>query len=297
VVLPPSFEMLLGAFYSYKGREMNKTCCKCRLEKTSEEFGKSTDSKDGLKYSCKLCRNKENTEYRRIHKKPPVVHAPYQPPTKKTCSICKQEKPVVDFNSRKDRPCGVTSQCKSRWREMRMRKWRTDEIYREKCKKTSKKFQINNKDYIAEWKREYNQNAKNKRARADRATYRRKTDINFKIRCSLGNSLRSQIVRQNAAKSDHTMALTGCSIEFLKKYIEDQFTKGMTWNNYGRKGWNIDHIKPCAAFDLTKPEEQRACFHYTNLRPLWESDNIKKSSHYNGKFYRIKDLTSSGNNV
>ncbi|NBQ17559.1 hypothetical protein EBU24_04530 [bacterium] len=77
-------------------------------------------------------------------------------------------------------------------------------------------------------------------------------------------------------KSKHTMELLGCSIEELKIYLEKQFVKGMCWNNYGKKGWHIDHILPCASFDLTDPEQQKICFHYTNLQPLWAKDNYKK---------------------
>jgi HNH endonuclease. len=52
----------------------------------------------------------------------------------------------------------------------------------------------------------------------------------------------------------------------------------MSWDNYGRDGWHIDHIRPCASFDLTDPEQQRQCFHYTNLQPLWAADNIRKGA-------------------
>ena len=72
----------------------------------------------------------------------------------------------------------------------------------------------------------------------------------------------------------------GCNIDFLKKYIAKKFTKGMSWDNYGLYGWHIDHIKPCSCFDLTKPEQQKLCFHYSNLQPLWAKDNISKSNKY-----------------
>ena len=55
----------------------------------------------------------------------------------------------------------------------------------------------------------------------------------------------------------------------------------MTWDNYGRSGWVIDHIRPCASFNLSKSSEQKKCFHYSNLQPLWEEDNLVKSDKYN----------------
>lgn len=59
-----------------------------------------------------------------------------------------------------------------------------------------------------------------------------------------------------------------------------QFKDGMNWGNYNYNGWHIDHIKPCALFDLSKEEEQKKCFHYTNLQPLWGIDNLKKGDRY-----------------
>lgn len=52
----------------------------------------------------------------------------------------------------------------------------------------------------------------------------------------------------------------------------------MTWANYGKSGWHIDHIKPCASFDLSDPDQQKACFHYSNLQPLWAFDNLSKGA-------------------
>ena len=52
----------------------------------------------------------------------------------------------------------------------------------------------------------------------------------------------------------------------------------MSWDNYGLHGWHVDHIKPCASFDLSKPIEQRKCFNFNNLQPLWAIDNLRKGS-------------------
>lgn len=59
-----------------------------------------------------------------------------------------------------------------------------------------------------------------------------------------------------------------------------QFEPGMTWDNLGKgEGkWQIDHIIPCSYFDLTKEENQRICFNYRNLQPLWAKDNLEKSN-------------------
>ncbi len=76
------------------------------------------------------------------------------------------------------------------------------------------------------------------------------------------------------------MRLVGCSLDFLRKHIEAQWKEGMSWDNYGRGGWSLDHIFPCSAFDLTKPEHQFQCFNWTNLQPLWEKENISKSDKF-----------------
>lgn len=113
--------------------------------------------------------------------------------------------------------------------------------------------------------------------------YRRETDINFKIRQCLGSRISNALKRN--VKSAHTIELIGCSIEYLKYYLQLQFTKGMTWKNYGNGNhgksnieWQIDHIRPCCAFDLSKKSEQLKCFNYTNLQPLWAIDNRHKIS-------------------
>ena len=83
------------------------------------------------------------------------------------------------------------------------------------------------------------------------------------------------------------MLFRSCSIEFLKKHLESQFKEGMNWKNQGRgwenKGmqeWHIDHKIPCASFNLSKKSEQRECFHYTNLQPLWAKENYKKGNNF-----------------
>ena len=79
-------------------------------------------------------------------------------------------------------------------------------------------------------------------------------------------------------KSDYILKLCGTTLAGVKKHLESLFKLGMTWGNYGWDGWHIDHIKPCAEFDLTDPAQQRICFHYTNLQPLWKDENFEKGA-------------------
>ena len=101
---------------------------------------------------------------------------------------------------------------------------------------------------------------------------RLKIDINFKVRCYLGSRIWDAL--KGRTKSKNTLKLLGCSIEQLKKHLASQFRLGMSWSNYGK--WHVDHIKSCNSFDLSREEEQRKCFHYSNLQPLWAKDNLKK---------------------
>ena len=80
----------------------------------------------------------------------------------------------------------------------------------------------------------------------------------------------------------------GVDIPVLKKHIESLWEEGMTWDNWSRTGWHIDHIIPLSSFDLSKIEEQRIAFHYTNLQPLWAKDNLSKGSLWKGKRWRVK---------
>lgn len=64
----------------------------------------------------------------------------------------------------------------------------------------------------------------------------------------------------------------------LKKHLEKQFQNGMTWKNHTKDGWHIDHIIPCSFFDLSDPEQQKECFNYKNLQPLWAEDNLSKGN-------------------
>ena len=74
------------------------------------------------------------------------------------------------------------------------------------------------------------------------------------------------------------MELIGCSIEFLIKHLSIQFTQGMSWANYGKYGWEVDHITPLSHFDLTDPVQLEKAAHFSNLQPLWQKENCSKGN-------------------
>ena len=105
-------------------------------------------------------------------------------------------------------------------------------------------------------------------------------DLGYRLLKLLRGRLTSA-VKRNGVKCAKTKELVGCTMEHLKKHLESLFTEGMNWDNQGIYGWHIDHKIPCANFDLTIPEQQKVCFHWTNLQPLWAIDNLKKGKKLN----------------
>lgn len=114
--------------------------------------------------------------------------------------------------------------------------------------------------------------AKNKRIRN---SIRYKSDLSYRLRRVIGSRVHMALKGKQIFSS---INLLGCSIFNLRKHLEFMFRPGMSWSNYGE--WHIDHIRPCANFDLTKPKQQKECFHYTNLQPLWASENLSKGAKY-----------------
>lgn len=99
----------------------------------------------------------------------------------------------------------------------------------------------------------------------------------------IGVTLRSRLSRLVKNKKSHTFEYLGCSVYELLEYLEKKFYirhdgEKMSWKNYGRHGWHIDHIQPLSMFDLQDESQLKIACHYTNLQPLWAEDNLRKSN-------------------
>jgi hypothetical protein len=187
---------------------------------------------------------------------------------KKRCTKCLEIKNFNSFSPQKAGFMGLKSQCKEcdylydkqfqSKTNFRSKRDKTDE-----AKQYRKNYVAENLDWWRKYEREYRYN-------------RRREDMFFKIKGNLSGRLSDLINKRNL--STNTFELIGCNRETFLQHIEKQFTEGMTWENYGLKGWHIDHIFPLSSFDLTNENEVKKACHYTNLQPLWWEDNLKKGN-------------------
>jgi hypothetical protein len=187
---------------------------------------------------------------------------------KKRCTKCSKIKSFNFFVPQKAGYMGVKAQCKECDTEYDKQfqsktNTRSERDKTDKAKQYRKKYVAENLDWWRKYEREYRYN-------------RRREDMFFKIKGNLSGRLSDLINKRNL--STNTLELIGCDRETFLSYIEKQFTEGMTWENYGLKGWHVDHILPLSLFDLTVEDEVRKACHYTNLQPLWWQDNLEKGN-------------------
>jgi len=244
-----------------------KICCFCKKEKQTSDFHSDRKTPDHLSYRCKECKSASNKDLARKNIKKFSEEGECQK-VEKICSRCRVVKPVSNFfvsKSTSDHRNHFCREC------MKIK----GKLSREQDpeKKALK--------YAAKWR----ENNKEKRNKSNREYIKKRIEIDpsYKLMQNLRSRLRQALKHQRAYKVSKTATLLGCTYEELKQHLESQFTEGMTWDNHGE--WHVDHKKPIAMFDLSKEEDQRVCFHYTNLQPLWAEENIKKSSLYEGKRY------------
>jgi hypothetical protein len=185
--------------------------------------------------------------------------------------------------------CDRNSKAAERQRDperVRANERRTAAKHRESKRQSTQRWRERNRDRLKAYSQAFRIRYQSDAAfRAQRqATYRlhaqkqRDLKTNRAISLNIRNRIYYALSSATVSKMQGTADLIGCTIEELRQHLEAQFINSMNWNNYGRTGWHIDHIRPCASFDLTDAEQQRQCFHYTNLQPLWAAENIRKGA-------------------
>jgi len=212
----------------------------------------------------------------------------------KKCPECNEVKPTTEYYKCSTRKDGCQAYCKICKKEkFRESKKKSDIKYGKKYysipenklrkNKYSRQYQLNNPEKQLSYAKKCRQTEKYKinsrkwRKKEYDKKYGMDKDPIFTLKLILRNRLKNAL--KNGFKKGKTLEMLGCSIEEFRYYIEKQFTPEMNWENYGDY-WELDHIKPCDAFDLSNLEEQRRCFTFTNIQPLEKINNRIKSNKY-----------------
>lgn len=224
-----------------------KSCSKCKLEKDISNFYKNKAQKSGYHNNCKTCLSALKKIYVESNK-----------------DLIKTKNKIYRETHKEDKKI-------------------KDKIYRE-----SNKIEIKNKRQLnSDRNKKYYQNLDKKITKEKRRQYtikKSKTDVFFKLKKVISNSILSSFRKSKFPKNGKTIEILGCSVESLKTHLESKFEPWMSWSNRGlyngeiNYGWDIDHIIPLS---IAKTEEDIIKLnHYTNLQPLCSYTNrhIKRNN-------------------
>ncbi len=240
---------------------MTKICTICKEEKDLTEFSFRNKKLGRLESRCKKCVREKSKIYS-------------QDPIRKEKKALQNKKWVE--NNREI----VREKRRIYYQKIKEKQKAYYKIYnkQEKAVLQQAKYREKNRERIHEYQREHYR--KNKKTISERHIInnkkRYKTDPIYKLRRDQGRRIRKALKANRELKNKNTPDYLGCTIKFLKEYLESQFTENMSWIEFFQGKIHIDHKIPCASFDLTDPEQQKKCFHYSNLQPLWWYDNLSK---------------------
>jgi hypothetical protein len=147
----------------------------------------------------------------------------------------------------------------------------------------NKSYYQKNKENILQFRKEYYKKNTMQIKQHQKEYYKKKKKIlSDELSDKLATNLRIRLCKalHRNQKRGSAVKDLGCSIIELKQYLESKFQPRMNWNNWGKDGWHIDHIKPLSFFDLSNRNQLLEAVHYTNLQPLWASDNMSKGNKY-----------------
>jgi hypothetical protein len=251
-----------------------KQCKVCEQDKDESCFYKNKRMSDGYESKCISCKKEYQSQYGQQNKTK-IAEKNKAHRSKNRDVINAKKKQHYEENKEQ-----IAAQQKQYYEDNKQAVLDRNKEYRdnnkEKIAALNTKYVSENKAKVRAYRKQWradNKDRANELARK-RDKERRATDPKYKITRNLRARVYKAVV--GLAKSDTTLNLLGCDIEHLKAHLELRFQDGMSWENYGN--WHIDHVTPCASFDLSNTEEQEECFHYTNLQPLWAEDNLKKGT-------------------
>ena len=257
-----------------------KKCSDCGEDKSYGCFSNNKTKGDGKSGMCKVCDAKRKLELKAKYKEKdhPVDGV-------KWCYHCDKEKPYSEFHIVKTRNDGRRDLCKICDKE-RKKQEREKNKNREVINIPSTKvcYQCGEERLASLFHSNRGNtsgvNSLCKICCKENHRKRLKTDPEYKMRCTLRTRLLDALRSQGVKKSVRTFDLVDCTIFELMAHLESKFTPEMNWNNHGSY-WHIDHIRPCSSFNLLNIRDQKRCFHFSNLQPLYGRENESKSAKRN----------------
>jgi hypothetical protein len=251
-----------------------KKCKQCGIEKSFEDFNIQKNAKDGRWHICKKCRS-TSPKFHAFQEEKAILFKE----GKARCNTCGKVKLLEQMTKNRSCPRGISNKCnscnsritKERQQTESYKKWRREYVKSIDWSKYD--------DTVRAWRK------KNRKELSRKSLEYRNGSIEVRLKWDMRTYTRLVLLKCDVKRTYGYSKLLDCDGTFLRQHIESQFTEGMTWDNYGQgKGkWNMDHIIPCASFDLNDIEQQKICFRWSNIQPMWALENMSKGSLYNGK--------------
>ena len=264
-----------------------RVCTRCEIEKSTSEFCKNKQIKDGLNRRCKTCCNKlgktwkqNNPEKLRVAGR--LYYKKHPEKTRLKNELWRQRNP------------DKVRQMQINWIGKNCEKIKTyKRIYHlknaDKIRKRALDYYYANVEYVKSNVAKYRAaHPKECLLRTCNWKKKRRLDPTYRFLKNFGHRMWSCLKGQK--NNIHCFKYVDYSFEQLKAHIESLWLPGMSWDNYGRGGWHLDHIYPEAKLYITGPEDPtfKYLWSLANLQPLWESDNIVKNDKYPWEWEEFK---------
>lgn len=260
-------------------------CINCNIQKSSSDYYMKDKKTNRYDSTCKSCRKD-------------TARKCYADNTEQSKSNNKEPQSCPESHREESQPCTYYyedyKRSRRRWYQdnkeiirEKHKKWREDNI--EKYKETCKKWYEDNKDSVKERSKKWYQ-YNHEKGKETRKKWQENNKEKYKesikkwrennVQYNLGNSYRIKCASpiKNSTKSKNKYL--SCSGEYARRWLEFQFSENMNWDNYG-KVWEIDHVIPVSSFDMENEEDVKECFHWTNIQPLTQEQNLEKSNNIN----------------
>lgn len=221
-----------------------KACTNCGQMRLLEEYNKKAEAKDGLRARCRPCQQNDSKSYAAVNKEKISAKG-------RAYHKANPDKVKAWYLARLADP--LAKKARAEYAAAYYRK------NKDRCNQMIRDWQLTNPHKRIGYQRKYALDPKAKMSSAIRAC------------------IRSEIVKGSKG-GRVTFQLLGYSPEQLMTHLEKQFRDGMSWENYGRGGWHVDHIRPLASYNYRTPDdpEFKDAWGLANLQPLWQFENLSK---------------------